>query len=177
MANIRRAELVDLNTCIQVDASFATDHVWQMEVRDSEEVVSVTFRTVRLPRPMKVGYPRDTDSLIEDWRKGECFLVAQQDDAVVGYVDMTVQPWNLTGWVNNLVVDKAHRRRGIGSALLHAAIRWGQEMHLSKIVTETQTKNYPAISFYQKNAFSFCGFNDRYYVNQDIALFFVQPLR
>lgn len=177
VVNIRRAELVDLNACIPIDSSFVTDHVWQMESRDSEGVVNVAFRTVRLPRPMKVGYPRDTDSLIEDWRKGECFLVAYEDATVVGYLDMTVQPWNMTGWVNNLVVAKTHRRRGIGGLLLRSALRWGQETHLLKVITETQTKNYPAIQFYQKNAFSFCGYNDRYYVNQDIALFFVQPLR
>ena len=42
---------------------------------------------------------------------------------------------------------------------------------------ETQTKNYPAICFYRKHRFVFCGFNDRYYTNQDIALFFAQSLR
>jgi ribosomal protein S18 acetylase RimI-like enzyme len=42
---------------------------------------------------------------------------------------------------------------------------------------ETQTKNHPAICFYRKHGFVFCGFNDRYYTNQDIALFFAQNLR
>jgi ribosomal protein S18 acetylase RimI-like enzyme len=177
VGSVRKAELADLNACLLIDPSFVTDHVWQMESRDSEGVVSVTFRTVRLPRPMKVSYPRDTDGLIDNWRRGECFLTAHEDAEVVGFLDMTIQPWNMTGWVNNLVVAKPHRRRGIGTVLLRSALRWGQEMHLLKVVTETQTKNYPAIKFYQKNAFSFCGYNDRYYVNQDIALFFVQPLR
>jgi ribosomal protein S18 acetylase RimI-like enzyme len=177
VVNIRRAELAELNACIPIDSSFVTDHVWQMESRDSEGVVSVTFRTVRLPRPMKVGYPRETDTLIENWRKGECFLVAYEDSEVVAYLDMTVHLWNMTGWINNLVVAKTHRRRGIGSVLLRSAVRWGQEAHLSKVVAETQTKNYPAIQFYQKHSFRFCGYNDHYYVNQDIALFFVQPLR
>jgi ribosomal protein S18 acetylase RimI-like enzyme len=175
--NIRHAELVDLHACVAIDASFVTDHVWQMEGAEGDEAVSVTFRTVRLPRAMKVSYPRDSDSLLEDWRKGECFLVADIEGEVVGYLDMTVHTWNMTGWVNNLVITKRQRRQGLGTALLRSAIRWGQDHGLWKIVGETQTKNYPAIRFYQKNAFHFCGYNDRYYVNQDIALFFVQTLR
>jgi hypothetical protein len=35
-----------------------------------------------------------------------------------------------------------------------------------------QTKNYPAIQFARAQGFVFCGFNDHYYMNQDIALFF-----
>ena len=96
---------------------------------------------------------------------------------MIGYVDVTVQNWNRTAWVNNLVVAKPYRRQGVGSALLRTARRWAQEYDLLKMVAETQTKNYPAITFYQKNAYRFCGYNDRYYLNQDIALFFVLNLR
>jgi hypothetical protein len=39
-----------------------------------------------------------------------------------------------------------------------------------------QTKNYPAISFCQKHGMTFCGFNDRHFANQDIALFFALAL-
>jgi ribosomal protein S18 acetylase RimI-like enzyme len=44
-------------------------------------------------------------------------------------------------------------------------------------MAEATTKIYPALSFYQKLGFRFCGFSDHYYVNQDIALFFVLTLR
>jgi GNAT superfamily N-acetyltransferase len=162
---------------LSIDASYVTDHVWQMDAKESDGVVSVSFRTVRLPRTMKVAYPRDTDGLVDDWRKGECFLVALDDGQVVGYLDMTTHTWNMTGWINNFVVARSHRRLGVGAALLRGAVRWAQDSGLLKIVAEMKTKNYPAICFYQKHAFSFCGFNDRYYVNQDIALFFVQLLR
>lgn len=174
---IRMADLTDLNACLSIDPSFSTDHVWQMEISEADEFTSIHFRKIKLPRLMKVSYPRDKESLMEDWRKGECFLVAHEDGEVVAYLDMTVQKWNATGWINNLVVARQYRRRGIGTALLRAAAQWAQGSGLFKLVAETQTKNYPAINFLQKNAYSFCGFNDQYYVNQDIALFFVQELR
>lgn len=174
---VRPAILGDLEACLALDNSFTTDYVWQMEGKEKEGEVSITFRTVRLPRTMRVSYPRDNDHLLHNWRKEECFLVADEGGVVRGYIDMTVQAWHMTGWINNLVVTKSSRRRGIGSALLKAAVRWGCEQGLKQVVAETQTKNYPAICFYQKNGFAFCGFSDRYYINQDIALFFAQSLR
>jgi hypothetical protein len=35
-----------------------------------------------------------------------------------------------------------------------------------------QSKNYPAMMLAQKHGYEFCGYNDRYYPNQDIALVF-----
>ena len=40
-----------------------------------------------------------------------------------------------------------------------------------------QSKNYPAISFAQKQGLAFCGYNDRYYASQDVALFFGMTLK
>jgi hypothetical protein len=45
------------------------------------------------------------------------------------------------------------------------------------VTLETQTKNYPGILFSQANGMVFCGFNDRYFSNGDIAVFFSQTLR
>ena len=42
---------------------------------------------------------------------------------------------------------------------------------------DTPTKDYPAICFYQKHGFAFCGFNDQLYPNHDIALLFALSLR
>jgi len=73
-------------------------------------------------------------------------------------------------------VAKEYRRQGIGTALMKAALRWAEERNLRTIMLETQTKNYPAICFYQRHGFVFCGFNDHYYATQDIALFFAHNL-
>jgi RimJ/RimL family protein N-acetyltransferase len=35
-----------------------------------------------------------------------------------------------------------------------------------------QSKNYPAIALARKLGFSYSGYSDRYYADQDIALFF-----
>jgi GNAT superfamily N-acetyltransferase len=173
---VRPAELTDLKACLEIDHSYVTEYVWQMEENERGGVVTVAFRTTRLPRSMRVKYPKDYDNLLESWRRGECFLVAEDDDEVRDYLDMSVQPWHLTGWVDHLAVASEHRRLGVGTALVKKAIEWARQQGLQKLMLEIQTKNYPAICFCQKNGFVFCGFNDRYYTNQDIALFFARNI-
>lgn len=174
---IRPAILTDLNACLSLDHAVVTDHVWQMKVQEAEANFGVTFQVVRLPRQMQVAYPRALEQLVEDWQRGEGFFVAEIDGEVRGYVDLLAQRWQQLGWVANVAVDRAYRRRGLGSALVRHARQWAREQGLQAVLAETTTKNYPALSFYQRLGFQFCGFNDHYYVNQDIALFFVQTVR
>jgi GNAT superfamily N-acetyltransferase len=173
---VRPADLTDLKACLEIDHSYVTNHVWQMEESEGVGEVTVIFRTARLPRSMRVKYPKDYDNLLESWRRGECFLVAEEDSEVRGYLDMSVQPWHLTGWVDHLAVAKDHRRKGVGTVLVKKAIDWARQRGLRRLMVEIQTKNYPAICFCQKNGFAFCGFNDLYYTNQDIALFFARNI-
>jgi GNAT superfamily N-acetyltransferase len=173
---IRPVELTDLNACLALEHSYVTNYVWQMEESEGAGEISVVFRTVRLPRSMRVKYPKDYDNLLESWRRGQCFLVAEEDGAVRGYLDMSVQSWHLTGWVDNMAVAKEYRRQGVATALIRKASEWARQQGLNKLMLEIQTKNHPAICFSQKNGFAFCGFNDRYYTNQDIALFFARSI-
>lgn len=174
---VRPATLADLNVCLSLEHAGVTDHVWQMKVEEAESEVSVTFHTVRLPRQMRAEYPRNPEQLVEDWQRDEGFLVAEVDNEVRGYVDLLARPWQRMGWVANLAVDRGHRRQGIGTELMRHARQWARNQGLQVILAEATTKNYPALCFYQKLGFQFCGFNDHYYTNQDIALFFVQALR
>ena len=170
---VRLAELADLNACYELDGSYTTNYVWQMQAREHERSVEVRFDAVRLPRSMKVAYPRHPDELLPNWRQGECFLVAAEAEGQpIALLDMTVQAWHGVGWIRNLIVHRGFRRQGIATALLHAARHWALDNELIKLTLETQTKNYPAISFAQKHRFAFCGYNDRYYSNGDIAVFF-----
>jgi ribosomal protein S18 acetylase RimI-like enzyme len=175
--NVRPAAVEDLNVCLALDHTFVTDHVWQMKVTEAASTMGIAFQTVRLPRSMRVPYPRALEQLIEDWQRGDGFFVLEADGQVRGYIDVQAQPWQQFGWITNLAVDTGYRRRGFGSALLRQARQWAKEQHLQTLLAETTTKNYPALSFFRKLGFEFCGYNDHYYTNQDIALFFVLELR
>ncbi|MEW5958545.1 MAG: GNAT family N-acetyltransferase [Chloroflexota bacterium] len=171
--HVSAAALADVNICYHLDKSYVTDYVWQMQTRESGRTLDIRFDTIRLPRPMRVVYPRSADELIEHWQRDECFLVARNlEDEIVGFLDARLHEWQNLLWVSNLAVQPQYRRQGFGSRLLKVAIDWALARNLCRIMLEVQTKNYPAICFAQKHGFQFCGYNERYYKNGDIALFF-----
>jgi ribosomal protein S18 acetylase RimI-like enzyme len=171
------AELIDLNDCYTMSGAYTTDYVWQLQASNNGRRTDIRFDAIRLPRSMQVAYPRSPDELLEHWDQAGCFLVARNSqDELLGFLDAWPQPWQEMLWIFNLVVDKSCRREGIGTLLLQAARRWAAQQHLRKMMLEIQTKNHPAISFAQKLGFQFCGYNERYYTNGDIALFFYQNI-
>lgn len=112
-----------------------------------------------------------------DWQLRDYFVVVEADGRICGYLNMREDRACGIGWVRQLVVDRSMRRKRLGSALLRAAQNWAKAIGLKRITIETQTKNHPAISFCQRHGFMLSGFNDHYYPNQDIAIFFSQNLR
>lgn len=167
----------DYDICLMLDHSTSTDTVWQMFLDDSDGGMRTTFRPARLPRSMKVLYSRSGEALMQSWQMHSCFLVAQWGQEVVGYVNVREEMAQETAWVADLVVDRAYRMQGLGTALLRGARQWALDRNLRRLMVETQTKNYPAIRFLLKRGLSFSGYNDLYYPNQDIAIFFGQVLR
>jgi GNAT superfamily N-acetyltransferase len=77
-----------------------------------------------------------------------------------------------SAWVEDLVVDRLLRRQGIGTILVGAAQDWCARKGLHRITLEMQPKNYPAIQFATKLGFEFSGYNDQFYRDQEIAIFF-----
>ncbi len=175
---IRPALTTDLPRCLAVDPSYTTDYVWQMDSRANahDGQINVAFRSVKLPRSMRVAYPHDGATLQASWKTYNAILIADDVNGLVGYATLIKRALQSTVWINDLIVTKAARRTGVGSALLKSAAQWGHDQQLKWLIVEVQTKNYPAISFCQKHGMAFCGFNDRYFANQDIALFFALAL-
>jgi GNAT superfamily N-acetyltransferase len=173
---VRSARADDLQQCLTIDPSFNTDYVWQMDSRSEDGQISVSFRTTRLPRSMQVAYPRDAKSLAASWPACAAMLIADSNHRLVGYAALSKRVPQSAVWLDDLVVARDARREGVGSALLEAVGRWGVTQKMKWLIMEVQTKNYPAICFCQKRGLTFCGFSDRHFQNQDIALFFAQAL-
>lgn len=174
---IRPAVPRDLEHCATLDHSITTDYVWQMEFTDLDGRLSVSFRPARLPRSMRVLYPRSGAALQRSWDINACFLVAEVNNKVAGYINMHERRAQEVGWVLDLAVDSKWRGQGIATNLLSEARAWARGRDLRRIIVETATKNYPAVCLLQKCGLVFCGYNDLYYPNHDIALFFGQSLR
>lgn len=173
---IRPAVPADLKQCIILDHNFATTRVWQMNRRDENGALQVDFHSVRLPREMRVRYPRDPNGLWNKWRHWDAFVVADVQGYIQGYAGLTIDSAEQRGWISDLVVGRPYRRNGVGSALLRQVVQWASNQELCQITLEMQSKNHPAINFCLKHGFKFCGYNESHYSNRDIALFFVLRL-
>jgi ribosomal protein S18 acetylase RimI-like enzyme len=99
-------------------------------------------------------------------------MVAEEDLTVSGYMVLEVDWSQSIGRISHLAVTRKKRRQGIATALVQEAKRWSKVRRVRALVVEVSTKNYPAISFFEKSGFTFCGFNDRCYQNKDIDVFF-----
>lgn len=176
---IRDAVPNDIPDCLTLDLSYETERVWQMTFQPETANRGILFRTERLPRPMPVTYPADERRLRLCISKKHCFLVAlnKADNHIIGYLTMRSMPTHRIGLIQDIAVTEIFRRQGVGLRLLNVARRWAIEHDLVQLQVETQTKNYPAIQFLQKNGLVFCGFNDQYFLNGDIAVFFGQSLK
>lgn len=180
---IRPPTSADIPILVEMDHDYTSDHVWQMEVRHetgqkpSDLRVDIIFRQLRLPRSVRVEYPRSPAELANDWKDRSCLLVAALHGEVVGYASMMLSIAPHTGWMTDLVVMRKVRRQGIGSALVLAGQDWARHKRCQRTVLEFQPKNYPAICLGQKLGYDLCGYNDHYFPNNDIALFFSKSLR
>jgi ribosomal protein S18 acetylase RimI-like enzyme len=173
---IRPAVATDIPFLMDLDHSCTSDYVWQMEQVLGENQAGATFREIRLPRSVLVSYPRATSSLADEWSRRAGMLLASVETGIAGYIRSNDNYIPQTTWITDLAVIPAIRRQGVGSALILAVQAWASERGSRQIVLETNSKNIAGIRLAQKLGFDFCGYNDHYYLNQDIALFFGRAL-
>jgi ribosomal protein S18 acetylase RimI-like enzyme len=174
---IRPASPHDLTRLMAIDHSSFSDYVWQLELRREAGQITSSFRDVRLPRSIKVSYPRDPMSLSENWTKRDGLLVATDEANPVGYLGMVEERTSALVRVTDMVVAPDRRHQGVASSLLTAAQAWATDRNIRRMILEMQSKNHPYIRLAQKFGYEFCGYNDQYYPTQDVTLYFGRALK
>lgn len=175
---IRPAVVNDLSYLVHIEHGYQSLYVWQMDRTIEDGQILLNFRQTRLPRPMRVDYLASHPLLNEDnWSRYQAVFVASIQQIPVGYIGLSDQVVPKTLWVTDCAVRSDQRRQGIGTALILAAQDWAAENGLKRAILEMQSKNHPAIQMALKLGYEFCGYNDHYFANQDIALFFSRSLR
>jgi ribosomal protein S18 acetylase RimI-like enzyme len=169
---IRPAEYDDLAICSQLVGSYQTDYVWQMQFREEERQISAAFSRIRLPRTMSVNYPYSAEELSSIFSRSDFLFVAAYQDNILGCIDGVLDQTHRRFTIHNLIIQSVMRRQGLGRLLFKTAQQAALYHSCEQMSVLIQTKNHPAIEFVQKAGFVYCGYNDRYYNNGDIALIF-----
>ena len=89
------------------------------------------------------------------------FLGAREGERLVGSV--WVQTVLDEGYIGNVAVLPAFRRRGIADTLLHALDELAEECGLRFLTLEVRAGNMPARCLYEKNGYVPAGFRPGYY--------------
>jgi ribosomal-protein-alanine N-acetyltransferase len=96
--------------------------------------------------------PYPPSILIDIYNLGAGFLVAQQDNIVVGYIIFWIR-YEDEGHIISLAVDKKYRKKDIGRELVDYAINIFSKCHVKEIKLEVRIGNNGARKFYSKMGF------------------------
>jgi RimJ/RimL family protein N-acetyltransferase len=91
--------------------------------------------------------------------------VAEEDGAIVGRLSIARDTHPASEHVADLglMVAKGERGRGIGTALLDAAVRWARESGVRKLELHVFPWNEPAIALYERFGFEREGYRKNHY--------------
>lgn len=173
---IRAMEPADLQAISEIDHSYHTEYVWQMEMIREGDRSGVTFKEVRLPRAMKVEYPRMPWDDLAQAKEGVQAYISTVSNEIGGYIRLDSRQAGGGVWIKDIAVRRRFRRQGIASAMIVRAENYALENGYRRIFLEMQSKNHPGISLAAKLGFEFSGFADQFYANQDIAVFFARRI-
>lgn len=122
----------------------------RMEERHIEDIAAIEKACFR--------HPWSADGLREELGRG-LFLAAVEDGVTVGYVGcQTVLD---EGYITNIAVLPAFRRRGIAERLLGALLERAEG--LSFVTLEVRESNRPAAVLYEKMGFLRVGVRKKFY--------------
>ena len=174
---LRPTVATDLSRLMGFDHSITSEAVWQLELRRETGQINATFREVRLPRSISVAYPHDPYSLADDWIRKSMMYTAYSGPDPVGYISLVERGTASVVWITDIVVHTDYRRKGVASTLINAAHDWAVPRSHRRLIMELQSKNMPAIRLVQKFGYEFCGYNDQYFLTQDVALYFAMIIK
>ena len=149
-------------------------HVDPMRPEDLDRVLQIEARSFSLPWTAEMFLAeRDRPD------KGEVFVARAAEEGpaeVVGYLCL----WLIAGEVhiNNIAVDPARRRRGVGVRLVRFALEWARRHQARSISLEVRASNHTAQALYRQFGFQVAGVRRHYYEKprEDALIMALDPI-
>lgn len=148
-----------------VEFAYESDIYYDVRIRDTHQGFAVDF--VRMPFPA-TKQKHSTDHLYgKQWMLPEAYGIFE-GETPIAILEVATEQWNSRLRVTNLWVAEAHRRQGMGAALLEKAKRLMSARGHRCIALEVQSCNAGAIAFYIQQGFMLAGFDAFAYSNEDV---------
>ena len=134
-----------------------------VQARDLPAIYEIEKTSFKEPYP-----PSFIDTLAH--LNPETFLVAEENDRIVGYVVAMLQGDSL-GHIISIAVSPNHRRRGVGSALALRLLDALKKLGAKSVRLEVRRSNVVAQRFYKKLGFKKACAIKNYYRDEDAYVF------
>lgn len=162
---VRKMQLeIDGEHLYDFDTSFSTEYFYRITVNK----MSVDITEEKLDFPFEKTYL--SDSVRKDIDEADYAAVAEIDEIIVGFATAKYEDWNNRAVLTGIFVAAESKGQGVGRALVDAAIHYAKLKSARCLFVETQNVNYPAIQFYRKIGFEFCGFDTSLYNPADVSI-------
>ncbi len=145
------------------DASFSTEYIYRVAV----DKMSVEIVEEKLDVPFQKTY--QFDLINKDIDEADYAVIAEIDEIIAGFAIVKYEEWNNRAVLTGIFVTPESKGKGVGRALVKAAINFARTKSARCLWAETQNVNYPAIQFYRKIGFEFCGFDSALYNPADVS--------
>ncbi len=136
-------------------------------IREAKESDLLTIRKLTLELIEAMGNTEGIDIklIAENCRNllseaNSHILVAEIEGVVVGFINFTTRKTilhrGLSGLIDELIVAKSYRGKGVGKQLLSSAIEKSRQLGCCEVEVSTEKTNIKAREFYRQ-----CGFTER----------------
>jgi len=112
--------------------------------QDLKRVLEIEINSFKDPYPANI--------LVDIYNLGAGFLVAQENNRVVGYIIFWIR-FEDEGHIISIAVDRSYRRMDIGSKLVEASLEIFKKFLVKEIKLEVRIGNKGARKFYGKMGF------------------------
>ena len=117
------------------------------------------YRTERFPEATEMRFPDFPYDVAE---RDSFFLGAYEGETCIGLAVLRKAMFRYL-YLDDLKVNRAYRRQGVGAQLIDAGMEIARELGLAGMYTVGQDNNLFACLFYLKHGFQIGGFNNRDY--------------
>lgn len=140
-----------------IDTSLETDLIYDVAI--SNHSISLVERRLAAPRRKQYSMAE----AFAEWSTWDTGWVAEHGSAIVGFAGVEFEAWHARLVLWHLYVARAHRKTGIGRALLEHVEAHGRSIGARRVWLETTSVNAPGIAAYERLGYALVGVDTTVY--------------